>query len=94
MLTIVKVSFVRTLKWEFLLDGNRIGATINDRSFLDAIDNREKAFSKGDLLDVDLRIRQELDPDLGLFENRGYEVMAVHDHIQVPIQTILPFTEN
>ncbi|MFH1221135.1 MAG: hypothetical protein V1694_11875 [Candidatus Eisenbacteria bacterium] len=90
-LTIVKVSFDPKLKWEFVYLGNRVGAYMRDESFSAAVDRREVAFAKGDVLDVDLELHQVWDSELGAFINREYRVLKVRGHKKQGNQEKIPF---
>jgi hypothetical protein len=85
-LSIVKLSFEPKLKWEFVYNGIKIAALIDDPGFYARVDARRESFAKGDVLDVDVRIQQEYDEKTRAFMNRGYVVTVVHDHIAIDEQ--------
>lgn len=66
-------------KWEFILNGSRMSASITDREFWQGID-RGNRFGKGDKLIVDLRTLRVLDQTLGVYINKEYQVLKVRDH--------------
>jgi len=78
-LNIVKVAFDGTL-WKFIYMGTKISAKITDDKFLNRINNNEK-FSKGDVLDVDLKIQQQYDSSLKTYINKSYEIPYVIKHV-------------
>jgi hypothetical protein len=78
-LYIVKLAFEETYKWQFYYEGNKISAGIEDKSFLERIDKREK-FSKGDTLICNLEIEQILDTSVNVYFNRSYKIFKVLEH--------------
>jgi len=90
---IVKPSFDKSLKWEIVYGGNRVSVVIADETFLGAVDHR-KRFAKGDVLDVDLQVRQEFDPSLGAYLNKSYRVINVYEHLEIPDQESFGFPED
>ncbi len=90
MLNIVRLSFDKSLKWEFYYEGNKITAKINDGDFIAKIDSGE-AFSKGDSLEVDLEILKEFDQSVNTYINKGYKINSVIRHIPRPPQGLLDF---
>ena len=79
-LVIVKCVFEgEDRKWDFLYNGNKIGATVSDKDFWEQI-NQGNRFGKGDELIADLRIIREYDPTLGAYFNREYQVINVREH--------------
>lgn len=79
-LHIIKLSFEKGFKWELLYRGFKISASIEDDDFYAKID-RGESFSKGDVLDVELEIDQVFDPSINAYENKGYKVKRVVEHI-------------
>jgi hypothetical protein len=71
-------------------NGNRIGALVTDAKFNASIDAGEE-FSKGDTLDVMLRIKQQYDRTVRAYINDGYEVVEVLGHVGRHKQTAFPF---
>lgn len=79
-LIIVKLVFEgEDRKWEFLYNGIKISATVQDEGFWSQI-NDGKSFSKGDELVADLRIIREFDPTVAAYFNREYQVINVREH--------------
>lgn len=78
-LNIIKAAFDGSL-WKFIYLGTKISAKITDDKFLNRINNNEK-FSKGDVLDVDLKIQQIYDSNFKTYVNKTYEVTRVIKHI-------------
>lgn len=68
-------------RWQFVWDGFKISAPVTDGDFYDAFFARSITIAPGDSLRVRLRIRQNLDQDLGIYVNENYEVFEVLDHI-------------
>ena len=85
---IVKPSFERSLKWDVVYRGIRTPVAMKDEGFLNRIDSGEK-FAKGDILAVDMRIEQVLDPSIGTYVNKAYEIIRVREHIPRPEQSQL-----
>lgn len=80
----------RRNKWDFLYEGNKISALINDESFFDRLD-RGESFAKGDTLIVDLQIDQVFDQGVNAFFNSSYQVNRVIEHISIPRQERISF---
>lgn len=80
ILTIFKVVFEKGYKWQFYYQGNKIGASIQDDTFYNRIDNGEK-FSKGDTLIVDLDITQVFDKTIQTYINKEYSIIKIRQHI-------------
>src|SRR5690606_17072105 len=72
-LNIVKLSFDKKLKWEFYFKGNRITAKLDDPNFQERIDAGE-SFSKGDMLEVELEIKQKFDKSVNTYVNTAYKI--------------------
>jgi hypothetical protein len=81
-LHIVRLSFERNLKWEFVYQGNKITAKIKDEAFYQLIDNRER-FAKGDELVVEMEISQRWDESVRTYLNSSYLITRVDRHINV-----------
>ncbi|MDD2798197.1 MAG: hypothetical protein PHV20_06345 [Bacteroidales bacterium] len=79
-LHIVRLSFEELLKWEFYYKGNKIAARIKDPDFYKLIDKGE-AFSKGDILEVELQVNQKWDESVNTFVNKSYQVNKIVRHI-------------
>lgn len=79
-LVIIKVVFDnRERKWDFLYNGVKVSGTITDDNFWNEID-QGKAFSKGDELIADLKIKREYDSTVDAYVNTDYEVVNVRQH--------------
>jgi hypothetical protein len=92
-LYIKKLDFDRELVWGFLYAGNKISAYIVDETFYERIDKGEK-FSKGDSLEVELEITQELDPSINAYENKSYRILKVYHHIPREEQSVFDFSNE
>lgn len=68
--------------WQFGWNGLRISAPISDGQFYNDFFSHRVTIAPGDILRVKLKIRQKLDPDLGIYLNHSYEVVEVIDHIE------------
>jgi hypothetical protein len=78
-------------RWQFIWNGIRISAAIRDNAFYDDFIAHRITVAPGDRLHVRMRIRQQRDPEVGVFFNTGYEILEVLDHISVqPFQSELP----
>jgi hypothetical protein len=80
LLSIVKLSFDPKLKSDFIYMNIRISAYIKDKTFYESVD-KGKAFSKGDKLEVNLRVN--LAHDISIQEDiiKTYEIIDVIRHI-------------
>lgn len=90
VLNIVRISFDKKLKWEFYLKGNKITAKVNDPDFQKRIDKGE-SFAKGDVLEVELEIKQKFDPAVNTYINRSYKINRIINHISRSEQSKLDF---
>jgi hypothetical protein len=88
MLNIVRLSFEKTMKWEFYYDGNKISARINDEDFAKLIDNGEQ-FAKGDSLEAEIEIQQEFHKPVNAYINKSYKVIKILNHIPRPKQSTI-----
>lgn len=68
-------------KWEFLLNGNRIGAPITDDVFFDKFTAHQITIAPGDALKVKLLTTRILDSSINLYVNHKYEVVEVLEHL-------------
>lgn len=73
-------------RWQFVWRGFRISAPIKDEEFLDRIMAHKESFTYGDVLVVDLKIYQILDPDSRVYINDYYEVEKVLLHRRIEQQ--------
>ena len=89
-LTIYTLSFDRNVKWTFLYKGNKVQAKISE-DFYEKIENRTERFGKGDHLEVELEIRQQLDKSVNDYINKSYKILRVLNHLpQSDQQTLFP----
>jgi len=90
MLSVVKVVFIKKRKWNFYYMGNPISAILNDDDFYNRIDAGE-SFAKGDILEVELEIKQRFDKSVNTFVNESYYITKVIAHIPREKQTPISF---
>lgn len=77
-LPIVKAVFSKgNRKWDFVWNGVKIGANIEDAVFLADVLGRKYKIGAGDALDVEMRIEQEYDGDAGAWLNSSYHIEKV-----------------
>ncbi len=86
-LHIIRQSFEKDKKNDFLYRGFQITASISHEDFWIGVDNGE-AFAKGDVLLSELQIEQVFNKTINAYENKGYTVTRVIEHI--PRQTQPP----
>ncbi len=79
-LNIIRISFDDKLKSDFYLKGNKISAKINDVDFYKRVDKGE-SFAKGDVLEVELEIKQVFESSVNTFINKSYKVKRITNHI-------------
>lgn len=77
-LSVVKVVFQRKRKWEFIYQGNKISALVEDEDFWRQIDSGIR-FGKGDILVVDLEITKVFDNEVHCFINKSFKVLRVYE---------------
>lgn len=84
---IIRPSFTKDLKWDFVFQGQKITAKMEDDDIIKAIDNGEH-FSKGDYMLVDLEVTKFYDSDLEthLITKDSYKILKYKEHIQSPKQ--------
>lgn len=86
-LQIVRAILERSRRmWEFVWMGNRISAPVTDADFYSSLYARTVNLATGDLLDVELIIKQKPIGETGIYENSSYEVRKVHKHTPRPMQ--------
>jgi hypothetical protein len=68
-------------KWEFVWNGVKISAPIDDPVFLTDLLQRRYLIGNGDALEVTLKISQRWDSTSSVWLNDGYSVTKVWDHI-------------
>lgn len=79
-LNIIRISFDDKLKSDFYFKGNKISAKINDVEFYNRVD-KGKSFSKGDVLEVELEIKQVFEFSVDTFVNKSYKIKRIINHI-------------
>ena len=89
-LNIIRISFEEKLKSDFYFKGNKITVKINDPEFQVRIDKGE-SFAKGDILEVELEIRQVFDKTVNTFINKSYKINRIIRHIKRNEQSKLDF---
>ncbi len=91
VLQLVSVTFQENNKWRFS-DGNTVFyADVKDEGFLNRVANNEVAFSKGDLLEVELEKRQTL---VSGSLRTEYSVLEVNNHRSAMTQISLPLHDS
>ncbi len=68
-------------KWEFMWRGIKISAPIASKKFYIEFFAHDITIAPGDVLEVKLLIKQELDTKTGIYSNKSYEVAEVYKHI-------------
>jgi hypothetical protein len=68
-------------KWEFVYQGTKVSAKIDDDSFWKKVFAGEVSFANGDILVGDLKIIREYDSVLGAYLNKDYSVLNVRQHL-------------
>lgn len=91
-LNILRLSFDSKLKSDFYYRGNKISAKINDTKFYEKID-KGASFSKGDTLEVEMKIKQSFDASVNTYINKGYEISKITNHIRRDEQAEMNFEE-
>lgn len=89
-LSIIKVAFTKDYKWAFNYNGRKIHALVVDDNFHKSVDEGKK-FSKGDVLEVELEIKKQLDLSVRAYFDTEYVVKKVVKHIPRQTQDNLPF---
>lgn len=79
-LNIIRISFEDKLKSDFYFKGNKISVKIDDFEFYERIDKGE-SFAKGDILEVELEIKQIFESSVNTFINKSYKVNRIIRHI-------------
>lgn len=75
-------------KWDFYYNGHKISAKVKDPSYQEII-NKGERFGKGDVLEVELEIKQEFNEDVNTFINKSYSIIKIKKHIVKPDQPTL-----
>lgn len=68
-------------RWEFVWNGVSISAPVIDDDFYNDFFAHRITIAPGDALEVRLRVRQRLNPEIGAFLNEAYEIVEVVRHI-------------
>lgn len=89
-LNIIRISFDDKLKSDFYFKGNKISAKINDVDFYKRVDKGE-SFAKGDVLEVELEIKQVFETSVNTFVNKSYKIKRIINHIMRNEQSKLDF---
>lgn len=95
ILHVLKVVFEASRrKWEFVWNGIKISATIEDAAFLADLLNRQYLIGNGDTLDVTLKISQRWDGTASVWLNDGYAVTKVWSHVPAAPPTQLRLLDD
>ena len=89
-LNIIRPSFDEKLKSDFYYKGNKISVKIKDKNFQKRIDEGEQ-FAKGDVLEVEMEIKQVFIPAVNTFVNKSYKINRIIKHIGRNEQSKLDF---
>lgn len=94
MILIIRPSFSKDLKWDFVYENQKISAKMEDEEMIKIIDNGEQ-FAKGDHMLVDLEITKFYDKDLNtyLITKDSYKILKYKQHIKSPRQLSI-FTQS
>jgi hypothetical protein len=92
-LNIIRISFDNKLKSDFYFKGNKISIKINDPNFQKRIDNGE-SFAKGDILEVEMEIKQKFDKSVNTFINKSYKINNITKHILRNEQSKIDFDSD
>lgn len=80
---IIRPSFDKDLKWDFVYEGRKISAKMEDEEIIKYIDEGEQ-FAKGDFMLVDIEVTQFYDADLGvhLVTGDSYKILKYKSHVK------------
>lgn len=69
------------INWNLIFNfkGNKISAKINDIEFYKRVDKGE-SFAKGDVLEVELEVKQILKVHINTFINKSYKIRRIINH--------------
>ena len=81
-------------KWDFVWNGVKISAPIEDAAFLADLLQRRYLIGNGDALDVTLKISQRWDATAAVWLNDAYSVTRVWEHIPATPATQMRFPEG
>lgn len=87
--SVLSVSFVDDYVWRFSDVDSKFSAKMLDERFINDIQSGSISFSKGDILEMDLTVKQSQDSHGKLITEK--EVTKVHRHIKPGKQLHLPF---
>lgn len=82
MLYIVRPSFDKKLKWDFVYKDIKIPATLADDEFIERVRRGQEGFFAGDILDVDLQINRKIEESAQVPVNKSYRIVKVYRHIK------------
>lgn len=87
-LQIIRPSFSRDLKWDFVYRGTKIAAKMEDTEMIKIIDAGEE-FAKGDFMLVDIEETRFYDKDVDAFliTKDSYKILRYKQHIKTPRQS-------
>ena len=80
-LTIIKMSFEKGARWEFLYNGFKIKINVKDDALMDII-NKGARFGKGDAIMVTLKIIKKYNAEYNAMVNHSYKIIEFHEHIK------------
>lgn len=89
ILNIIKLSFEKGSRWEFIYDGFKISMAVKDSNLMSLIDKGMR-FAKGDALRVKLEILRVYDYEYNVYVNKNYKILEFKEHILAPNQGSLP----
>lgn len=86
-LHIIRASFDRKLKWDFVYDGHKISALLKDENLIKSIEQGED-FAKGDTLIADLEVTRFYDKDYKAYiiDSNSYKILSFKTHDKVARQ--------
>lgn len=90
VLSIVALSFEQGRRWDFIYQGNKITAKVDDAELQQAIDNGRR-FAKGDSIRAVLEIKQAYVEEYNAYQNKAYKVLRVIEHKPRPGQGTFEF---
>lgn len=86
-LTIIKMSFEKGARWEFLYNGFKIAMNVKDDALMDII-NKGARFGKGDAIKVTLKIIKKYNAEYNAMVNHSYKIIEFHEHIKHSVEEI------
>lgn len=88
VLAIIRLSFEKGSKWQFLYNGFKIQMIVKDDALMQHIDNGAK-FAKGDSIKVRMEITKSYNEAYKSYENKSYRIKEFLGHIEQPEQKTL-----